>query len=74
MKKILNQIKGGGLKYWEIISKRAVRNRAKTLDGLNKSISNIGKTGIDAQPDKVIDYLKSKRIISVKNGKVTWLK
>ncbi len=72
-KKSQNQIKGGGQKYWEIVSKRAVRNRAKTLDALNKSISNIGKTGIDAQPDKVVNYLKSKGKISVKNGKVTWL-
>lgn len=73
-KKGQNPIKGGGQKYWEIVSKRAVRNRAKTLDALNSSIANIGKTGIDAQPDKVVKYLKSNGIISVENGKVTWLK
>ena len=72
-KKGQNPIKGGGQKYWEIVSKRAVRNRAKTLDALNSSIANIGKTGIDAQPDKVVKYLKSQGKISVKNGKVTWL-
>ncbi|MDA0715936.1 MAG: hypothetical protein O2866_05085 [archaeon] len=72
-KKGQNPIKGGGQKYWEIVSKRAVQNRAKTLDALNSSIANIGKTGIDAQPDKVVKYLKSQGKISVKNGKVTWL-
>jgi len=73
-KKSQKPIKGGAQKYWEIVSKRSPRNRAKTLDALKASISNIGKTGIDAQPDKVVNYLKSTGIISVKNTKVTWLK
>lgn len=68
-----NPVKGGPAKYWEIISKRAVSNRPKTIDALNSSIANIKKTGIDAQPDKVVSYLKSQGKISVKNGKVTWL-
>ena len=73
-KKGQKPIKGGGQKYWEIVSKRAIRNRAKTLDALNTSIANIKKTGINAQPDKVVKYLKSNGIISVENGKVAWLK
>ena len=68
-----NPVKGGAAKYWEIISKRAVRNRPKTIDALNSSIANIKKTGIDAQPDNVVSYLKSQGKISVKNGKITWL-
>ena len=60
-------------KYWEIVSKRAKRNRAKTLDALISSIANISKTGIKADPDTVIHGLKSSQKISVKNGNVTWL-
>ena len=60
-------------KYWEIVSKRAKRNRAKTLDALISSIANISKTGIKADPDTVIHGLKSSQKISVKNGIVTWL-
>ena len=51
--------KGEWKKYWEIVSKRAKRNRAKTLDALISSIANIGKTGIKADPDTVIHGLKS---------------
>ena len=68
-----NPIKGGWKKYWEIISNRAVRNRPKTLDALNSSIANIGKAGVDAQPDKVVNGLKSNNKITVKNGNITWL-
>ncbi len=65
--------KGEWKKYWEIVSKRAKRNRAKTLDALISSIANIGKTGIKADPDTVIHGLKSSQKITVKNGNVTWL-
>ena len=65
--------KGEWKKYWEIVSKRAKRNRAKTLDALISSIANISKTGIKADPDTVIHGLKSSQKISVKNGNVTWL-
>ena len=65
--------KGESKKYWEIVSKRAKRNRAKTLDALISSIANISKTGIKADPDTVIHGLKSSQKISVKNGNVTWL-
>ena len=65
--------KGEWKKYWEIVSKRAKRNRAKTLDALISSIANIGKTGIKADPDAVIHGLKSSQKITVKNGNVTWL-
>ena len=65
--------KGEWKKYWEIVSKRAKRNRAKTLDALISSIANISKTGIKADPDTVIHGLKSSQKISVKNGIVTWL-
>ena len=60
-------------KYWEIVSKRQKRNRAKTHDALVSSISNIKKAGIKANPDSVIQGLKANQKISVKNGKVTWL-
>ena len=65
--------KGEWKKYWEIVSKRAKRNRPKTLDALISSIANIGKTGIKADPDTVIHGLKSSQKITVKNGNVTWL-
>jgi len=65
--------KGEWKKYWEIVSKREKRNRAKTLDALISSIANISKTGIEADPDTVIHGLKSSQKISVKNGNVTWL-
>ena len=60
-------------KYWEIVSKRQKRNRAKTHDALVSSISNIKKAGIKANPDSVIQGLKANQKISVKNGKITWL-
>ena len=60
-------------KYWEIVSKRQKRNRAKAHDALVSSISNIKKAGIKANPDTVIQGLKANQKISVKNGKVTWL-
>ena len=65
--------KGEWKKYWEIVSKRAKRNRPKTLDALISSIANISKTGIKADPDTVIHGLKSSQKISVKSGNVTWL-
>jgi hypothetical protein len=60
-------------KYWEIVSKREKRNRAKTHDALVSSISNIKKAGIKANPDSVIQGLIVKQKVSIKNGKITWL-
>jgi DNA segregation ATPase FtsK/SpoIIIE-like protein len=65
--------KGEWKKYWEIISKRPKAKRPKTLKALISSISNISKTGIEAEPEAVIHGLKSSQKISVKNENVTWL-